>query len=342
MVGSVVVYDGRVIGEGYHMQYGGAHAERNAIGSVTENDRHLLPKSKLYVSLEPCCHHGKTPPCTDLILSTGIREVYISAKDPNPAVSGKGMHLLRDHDVKVFDNILPTEGNELIRFFQTSMTKHRPHIILKIVQSADGFIGKTDKQVWLSNDYERVMVHKLRSEVDAILVGTNTAVLDNPELTTRFYPGRSPFRVLIDRTNRIPQTHNVLDGSAPTLIFTEHAEIGAGIPVRSGMDGNPRSTDSIGRATPPNPFSVDIVQCTFDDDLPDKILAELHTRRIQSILVEGGAELINTFLRKQLWDEALVVKTPKILESGIKAPLIEGKLKWRYEMAGDEVLAIVP
>ena len=318
LVGSVVVNEGHVIGEGYHKQYGGAHAERGAIHAVVEADRPFLPKSRLYVSLEPCCHHGKTPPCTDLILASGIREVYISMHDPNPMVGGKGMQLLRNHGVAVYDNILAAEGKELIRFFLTSMTKQRPHIILKIVQSRDGYIGKPDKQVWLSNDYERVMVHKLRSEVDAIMVGTNTAVIDNPELTTRFYPGRSPVRVLVDKTGRIPRTHHIFDGSAPTWIFTGQAK-------DSGFSNN-----------------IETVQCTFDDTVLDRILAELYTRRIQSLLVEGGARMITSFLEKQLWDEALVVRTPKILGSGVKAPLIEGSLKWRYEMAGDEVLAIVP
>jgi diaminohydroxyphosphoribosylaminopyrimidine deaminase/5-amino-6-(5-phosphoribosylamino)uracil reductase len=311
----VVVHEGRILGEGYHQQYGGPHAERHAIHAVPPEDRYLLPHSRLYVSLEPCCHHGKTPPCTDLILSNGIPEVYVSVPDPNPVVGGKGIGILRENGVQVLEGVLAEEGQELIRFFHTYLTKKRPHVILKMVQSRDGFIGYPDKQVWLSNDYERIMVHKMRSEIDAILVGTNTAVIDNPELTTRYYPGRNPLRVIIDRTGRIPETHAIFDGATPTLLFTE----------RNLLELSPR---------------IEVVHCVFKEDLPEMILAELYHRKIQSLLVEGGAQLIATFRDKKLWDEALVVRTPKILEKGIKAPVIEGTLKWRYEMAGDEILAI--
>jgi diaminohydroxyphosphoribosylaminopyrimidine deaminase/5-amino-6-(5-phosphoribosylamino)uracil reductase len=318
LVGSVLVFDERVIGEGFHTQYGGNHAERQAIGGVADADKAFISRSRLYVSLEPCCHQGKTPPCTNLILSSGIKEVYLSTQDPNPLVSGKGIQVLRDHGVKVYENILQDEGLDLIRFFRTAMTQQRPHVILKIVQSADGFIGKPDTQVWLSNAYERVMVHKLRSEIDAIMVGTNTAVIDNPELTTRFYAGRNPVRVVIDRTGRIPRKHHLFDGCAPTLLYTEQQPY-------NGM-----------------PDNLETVIFKFDDALPEKILEDLHTRRIQSLLVEGGAQLISSFISKGLWDEALVVRTPKILQTGVQAPLIEGRLKWRYQMAGDEILAIVP
>ena len=318
LVGSVIVFEGRVIGEGCHVRYGEAHAERNAIRSVSTQDKHALPKSRLYVSLEPCCHYGRTPPCTDLILTTGIKEVFVSTHDPNPLVCGKGMEVLRANGIRVHDNILIAEGRDLIRYFETYMTRKRPHIILKFAQSHDGFIGKPDDQIWLSNDYERIMVHKLRSEVDAIMIGTNTAVIDNPELTTRYYPGRNPVRVLLDRTRRIPLTHQVLDGSTKTVLFSE---------VKSAEEVS---------------YNIDYVQCLFDESLPERVLEELYHRKIQSLLIEGGAQLIKSFLRKHLWDEAIVVRTPKLLESGIKAPLIEGSLKWRYEVADDEVISIIP
>jgi diaminohydroxyphosphoribosylaminopyrimidine deaminase/5-amino-6-(5-phosphoribosylamino)uracil reductase len=221
--------------------------------------------------------------------------------------------------VDVSENFLQDEGERLIRRFRTYMTLKRPHIVLKIVQSSDGFIGKQDEQVWLSNAYERVMVHKIRSEIDAIMVGTNTAVVDNPELTTRHYPGRNPIRVILDRTMRIPEDHHVLDGSAPTILFTE-------VPLK-GRDSS-------------KPYKV--VPMEFGPGSIVQMMRYLHGQKVQSVLVEGGASLITDFLRLGLWDEALVVRTPVELGSGVKAPLIEGKLCWKYMMAGDEILAIEP
>ncbi len=318
LVGAVVVYHGRIIGEGYHHTYGEPHAERNAIASVPLQERLHIPDSTLYVSLEPCCHHGKTPPCTDLIISLGIRTVYLSTRDPNPLVCGKGIETLRANGIAVREGLLVSEGEELIRYFRTSMRLRRPHIILKTVQSADGFIGKPDRQVWLSNDYERVMVHKLRSEVDAIMVGTNTAVLDNPRLTTRDYPGHNPIRVILDRTGRIPLSHHIYDGAAPTVIYTD---------LQSPLTQSAHA---------------EVVRFAFDEKLFQNVLTDLHNRKVQSVLVEGGSALITALLQLGLWDEALVVRTPKILESGIRAPLIEGRLKWRYRVSEDDVFAILP
>lgn len=313
LVGSVVVHNGRIIGEGYHRRYGEAHAERNAISAVQSHDRHLLPDSILYISLEPCCHHGRTPPCTDLILESNIRHVVVSTSDPNPLVSGRGIDILRSHGVTVGYGILEKEGRDLIRCFGTYITQRRPHVILKWAQSEDGFIGKPDTQVWLSNAYERIMVHKLRGEIAAILIGTNTAVIDNPELTTRYYPGRNPLRVILDRTGRIPATHHLFDGTAPTLLVT---------------------------ASPLERPYAEIVVTPFDEGLLAFLLAELYARKVQSLLVEGGAQLLNTFLEGGLWDEALVVRTPVKLENGVKAPLLTGKLRWRYRMDDNEIVAV--
>jgi diaminohydroxyphosphoribosylaminopyrimidine deaminase/5-amino-6-(5-phosphoribosylamino)uracil reductase len=319
LVGAVVVHRDRILSEGFHRSYGGAHAEREAIRNVRPGDLHLLPESILYVSLEPCCHFGKTPPCAELIIESGIRQVVVSSQDPNPLVSGKGLETLRSQGVNVLDQILQPDGDRLIRRFTTYITKNRPHIILKIVQSSDGFIGKEDTQVWLSNEYERVMVHKIRSEIDAIMVGTNTAIVDDPELTTRHFPGRNPIRIILDRRRRIPAGHSVLAGNAPTILFTE-------VPAKEEEVSTP----------------YQVVPMTFGPKNLEDIMAYLHTRKIQSILVEGGAALVSDFLRLGLWDEALVVRTPKELKSGVKAPLIEGMLQWRYLMAGDEILSIEP
>jgi diaminohydroxyphosphoribosylaminopyrimidine deaminase / 5-amino-6-(5-phosphoribosylamino)uracil reductase len=314
MVGSVLVHHDRIIGEGYHRRYGDPHAERNVIASVRKADIPQITHSTLYVSLEPCCHHGKTPPCTELIIDSGIRRVVVGIPDPNPLIHGKGIAILRQHGIEVVTGILEQESRYIIRYFHTWMHHKRPHVILKIVQSDDGYIGKTGEQIWLSNVYERVMVHQLRSEVDAILVGTNTAVIDNPELTTRHYPGRNPVRVILDRSRRIPHTHHIFDGAAPTLFFSE----------------DPHDL----------PGHVTAVPWKFDAEFPVALLDDLYARRIQSLLVEGGTQIINSFLHAGIWDEALIVRTPHHLGAGVRAPLIEGRLVDKYRMMEDEVFVM--
>ena len=225
MVGAVIVHKGQIIGEGFHLQYGGSHAEVNAIQAV--RDETMLRDSTLYVNLEPCTHHGQTPPCTELIIRKKIPRVVIGCLDPFPEVAGMGIKRLRDAGVEVVTDVMREDAMFLNRYFITSYTKHRPYVILKWAQSKDGYIDRiredvTEKPVQLSNAASRRYVHRLRSEVASIMVGTNTAWLDNPALTVRHWVGKSPVRVLLDRTLRIPLSYRLFDGAAPTIVFTEN------------------------------------------------------------------------------------------------------------------------
>ena len=280
MVGAVVVCDGRIIGEGYHRRCGGPHAEVNAIGSVKE--RHLLSRSTIYVSLEPCSHFGKTPPCTDLIIRSGIPRVVVGCTDPFAKVNGSGIKKLQDAGCKVVVGVLEQECRELNRRFFTFHQQHRPWITLKWAQSEDGFIGidnsqsTLDKRVIFSDDLTQMLVHRLRARHQAILVGTRTALQDNPTLTTRYWPGPNPLRLTIDRHNILPSTLHLMDGSTPTVVYT-HESL-------------------------------------------KEILADLYERGIQSLLVEGGAKLLQSFIDEGFWDVARIETAPICLEQGVAAP----------------------
>lgn len=288
MVGAVIVCDSRIIGEGYHRRCGGPHAEVNAINSVKEKD--LLSRSTIYVSLEPCAHYGKTPPCADLIIETGIRRVVIGCTDPFAKVNGLGIKKLQEAGCEVQVGVLEQECRELNRRFFTFHEKHRPWIILKWAQSNDGFIGK-DERVILSNALTQILVHRLRARSGAILVGTNTALMDNPTLTTRLWPGPNPLRLTIDRNGILPLTLHLKDNSTPTVIY---------------------SHESI-----------------------EEILADLYARGIQSLLVEGGAKLLQSFIDKGLWDEARIETAPLCLGQGTKAPTLKDEqLKSKQNIDG--------
>lgn len=303
MVGAVVVADGRIIGEGFHRKGGGPHAEVNAIAAVKEEK--LLENSTLYVSLEPCSHWGKTPPCASLILEKKIPRVVVGCLDPFPEVSGRGVQLLREAGVEVVSGVLEKEAWELNKAFMTLQTEKRPYIILKWAQSADGFIDRirrdaSESPVRLSSAAAGRRVHKLRSEVGAIMVGTRTALLDNPSLTVREWAGPSPLRITIDREGRIPASYHLLDGSAPTLIFTASEAFSDRENLHS-------------------------IRADFNRPLLPQVLAELAARKIDSLLVEGGTELLTHFLEAGLWDEARVETAPVYLERGVKAPQVAGR-----------------
>jgi diaminohydroxyphosphoribosylaminopyrimidine deaminase/5-amino-6-(5-phosphoribosylamino)uracil reductase len=303
MVGAVVVHSGKIIGEGYHHKCGQAHAEVNAIESVT--DKSLLQESTLYVNLEPCSHFGKTPPCSDLIIQHKIQKVVICNVDPNPMVKGKGIERIRNAGIVVISDILKNEGEELNKRFFTFHRKSRPYIILKWAQTLDSFIdiertpGQRQWPTWITNEEARMLVHKWRSEEQAIMVGTNTAFLDNPKLNVRDWTGRHPTRILIDRTLRLPQNLNLFDGSIPTIIFTQE---------EVEDDENP---------------NVEFVSLTFDEYLPEHILGELHRRQIQSLIIEGGAKLLGSFIDAGLWDEARVFTGQKYFFAGVAAPKLD-------------------
>ncbi|MDR2146552.1 MAG: bifunctional diaminohydroxyphosphoribosylaminopyrimidine deaminase/5-amino-6-(5-phosphoribosylamino)uracil reductase RibD [Tannerella sp.] len=294
MVGAVIVHGDRIIGEGFHHCYGEAHAEVNAIRSVREEDRVLLKNSTLYVSLEPCSHYGKTPPCAELIIRTGIPRVVLACLDPYHKVSGRGVKMLQDANIEVVTGTMEQQALELNRYYMTVHQQKRPYIILKWAQSEDGFLDKirtgvSEKPVQLSSPVSQIMLHKLRSENQAIMVGTNTAILDNPSLTVRHWIGKSPLRILIDRDLKVPAGYHLLDGTTPTLVITGKEAV--------------------------NQTNIEYVHVA---DLPD-LMKLLYARNINSLLVEGGATLHRSFINADLWDEIMVETVPKALGSGVKA-----------------------
>ncbi|MEM9548252.1 MAG: bifunctional diaminohydroxyphosphoribosylaminopyrimidine deaminase/5-amino-6-(5-phosphoribosylamino)uracil reductase RibD [Bacteroidota bacterium] len=313
-VGAVIVHNDRIIGEGYHKKYGGPHAEVNAVNSVREEDRQYLSESTMYVSLEPCCHFGITPPCTDLIIRNKIPRVCIAEIDPTQKVNSKGINIMQSHSIEV--KIIPIEDNDIIEEFKVNQLKQRPFVQLKFAKSVDNFIGQKGEQVWLSNETSGIFTHKLRAHTDAILIGTNTALIDNPALTLRNYPGNQPLRIVLDRQNRIPESHTLLSDALPTLIFTEQKRT-LSLPIKKQ-------------------FEIDFSTENFVEDLLNK----LFTMDIFHVMVEGGASLHKSFLSSGLWDEAVVINTPLLLNSGVKAPHLHGKIKDRFQLDGDEVLVI--
>lgn len=302
LVGSVIVHGDRIIGEGYHHEYGGPHAEVNAIRSVREPE--LLGESTLYCSLEPCSHQGKTPPCSLLICQKGLRRVVIANKDPFPSVNGRGIRQLRDAGIQVDTGCLEEEGLRVNRRFFHYVDHRRPYVILKWAQTRDGFIdlereaGDRQGPRWISNEICRTLVHKWRSEEASIMVGSRTVIMDDPRLNNRRWTGADPIRISFDRSGNLPEESHILDGSQETIIF-------------SGVE----------RVYPGH------VQCVHVDPsftLVD-VMEELFERQINSVFVEGGARLHESFIRSGLWDEARVFTGNMKFSQGVRAP--ELKLK---------------
>lgn len=325
MVGAVLVHNSRIIGEGYHQQYGQAHAEVNCINSVRQEDLDLISKSTLYVSLEPCSHFGKTPPCSDLIIKHKIPKCVIGCRDPFKEVDGKGMEKLRVAGIDVEPGVLEHECRELNKRFFTFHTKHRPYIILKWAQTADGFIaallnpggeisGDLDDskmfndRLLISNEYSNRLVHKWRSEEAAILVGTNTALLDNPALTTRLWTGPSPIRLVLDMNLCLPSSLKIFNEEARTIIFNS---------VKHEEEGN-----------------LLYYQLNKTSNVIHQMMDALYKLNIQSILVEGGARLLQSFIDEGWWDEAriirnnrLVLTDKQLIKDGLHAPFLPGAIK---------------
>jgi diaminohydroxyphosphoribosylaminopyrimidine deaminase/5-amino-6-(5-phosphoribosylamino)uracil reductase len=315
IVGAVIVHEGRIIGEGYHQEYGGPHAEVNAVLSVKAEDRHLLTTSTIYVSLEPCAHHGKTPPCADLILSQGIPRVVVGCRDPFPAVNGKGIERLQAHGVEVTCGVLEQECMQLNRRFFTFHLQHRPWIILKWAQTADGMMGRAGERLKITGAEADRLVHRWRAEEMAIMVGTNTALHDDPELTTRLWPGKDPLRVVLDLEGRLPKTLKMFTDGKPTLV------------LRYGPD----SAEG----------SVSFRHVQLEKDLVQEISRILYEEGIQSLLVEGGAQLLNTFLKANAWDEIRQFENPGInAPNGLPAPSIPGLKNVKTQKIGDDALLI--
>lgn len=306
LVGAVIVHKGKIIGEGYHRQYGTAHAEPQAIASV--KDQSLLKDSTLYVNLEPCSHYGRTPPCASLIIEKQIPRVVIGSFDPYPEVSGRGICLLKEAGIEVETNFLREECEEINKRFLTFYRKNRPYIILKWAQSSDNFIDRKRTQgeeippVHFSNELTRLFVHKQRAEEDAVLIGTNTALLDNPSLNIRFWSGKNPIRVILDKQLKIPSNYHLYNMEmAPSLFLTEKEYDSTENILFGKIDSN--------------------------QHLPSQILQILHELKIQSLIIEGGFRLLSLFINEKLWDEAHIEVSPITLKEGVLAPTLRGKLQ---------------
>ena len=297
MVGAVIVYDGKIIGEGYHHRAGEPHAEPNAIASV--RDELLLKEATMYVSLEPCSHWGKTPPCADLIVRKGLKRVVIATLDPNPKVAGRGVKILQDAGIEVTVGVLEEEARWLNRRFMTVQEKHRPYVILKWAETEDGIIDvcreeKGNGPIKISNSVTKTLNHQVRVEEDAIMVATNTALLDDPHLTVTKWTGKNPVRVLLDRTLRVPADYRIFDSAAKTIVFYSQ-----------------QSTVNSQRLMREN---VEYVGVDFNDKIVETILKELAKRNILSIIIEGGAKWLQTVIDSGLWDEARVERGPHSIQ----------------------------
>jgi len=320
MVGAVIVCDDQIIGEGFTSPYGGAHAEVNAIQQVLDHfgddAAAKLRQSIFYVSLEPCAHYGKTPPCANLIARYKPKKVYIACLDPFAKVNGKGAEILKNAGIAIEIGLLEQEALWLNRRFLTRVQKNRPYVILKWAESADGYLGKEGEQVWISNGASKQLVHKWRAEEDAILVGAKTALVDNPSLTVREWNGKNPKRILIDKLLSVPAEAAIFNDEAETIIFNA---------MKMEWSGHNKYIELE----------------NYDWYLPQNILYQLYLMDVQSIIIEGGAKTLSLFIEANLWDEARVFKSKRTLDGGIKAPQVKGELKEIMKISDDQLEIIV-
>lgn len=319
MVGCVIVIDGKIIGEGYHQQFGQAHAEPNAVQSVFDrygdSATELLRQATAYVNLEPCAHFGKTPPCADLFVKHQLKQVIIGNRDPFSGVDGKGIEKLRNAGIEVSSGILDDECRKFNRRFFTRIEKQRPYIILKWAETANGYFATHDgHQKWISGALAKRLAHQWRTEEDAILIGKQTSVIDNPHLTAREWPGKNPVRLVIDRSLQIPQTNHLFNQDAKTIIFNE---------VKTEVEGN-----------------IHYIQMEdMHFYLAQKIAFQLYLMDIQSVIIEGGVQILRQFLEANLWDEARIFTSANSWTDGIPSPAINGNLI-NQEQVGTDKLSI--
>jgi len=315
LVGSVIVYKNQIIGEGWHRKAGEPHAEVNAVNSV--KDKSLLAKSTIYVSLEPCSHFGKTPPCCDLIIANKIPNIVIGTIDPFAKVSGNGIKKLIEAGRNVTVGILKDECNELNKRFFTFHKNKRPYVILKWAESQDGFLSpiykEEQKPIWITNPYSRQLVHKWRTEEQAILVGTQTVLDDNPKLDSRDWCGNNPVRIVLDRSGKISNDYFVKDGKPKTIIITEQENL-------------------------ENSSEISFENAIFESNLAQSILDILYKNEIQSVIIEGGKRTLQTFIDANLWDEARVFKGTNSFGNGTKSPDFKGILVSKEAILNDELL----
>lgn len=313
LVGSVVVHNGRIIGEGWHHRAGEPHAEVNAINSVA--DPSLLSESTIYVSLEPCAHYGKTPPCADLIIRHKIPKVVIGCRDPFEAVDGKGIEKLEQAGIEVTVGVLEDECRFLNRFFFTYHLRKRPYIILKWAQSQDGFLDKKRERGkkginWITSKPTKTLVHKWRHEVDAILVGSNTVINDDPELTVRLVSGKSPTRLVVDPLGETPANAKVYNDTASTIAFMHK----------------------------PNPQLPQRVRTiTLSDDVIPSVISTCYEHQVQSLLIEGGAHTLHQFINAGMWDEARVLTGSPHFGEGLKAPTLNVLPAKKHTLGSDQL-----
>lgn len=307
MVGAVLVHDGIIIGEGYHQKWGDPHAEVVCMDSVKKENKHLVPHATLYVSLEPCSHYGKTPPCADLIIRENIKKVVVGCTDPFGLVAGKGIEKLQKAGVEVIVGVLEAACIALNKHFFTFNTRHRPYITLKWAQSADCKIAAQKfTRLKISNEYSARLVHRLRSQHMAILIGTNTALFDDPELTTRHWPGQTPVRLVVDKLLRLPASLRLFDGQHPTIVFNllRHR----------------------------HHYNLTYYQIAEDSNLVHQIVQALYSLKLNSVLVEGGTQLLQSFIDAGLWDEAIVITNQRLaVGEGLPAPQLHNHALQKVE-----------
>jgi len=317
MVGCVIVADGKIIGEGYHQEYGKAHAEPNAIQSVIDQygdeAGYLLKKATAYVNLEPCAHFGKTPPCADLFVKRQLRKVVIGNRDPFSGVDGKGIEKLKNAGIEVISGVLDEECRYFNRRFFTRIQQQRPYIILKWAETANGYFAPKDgHQKWISGALAKRLTHQWRTEEDAILIGKQTAIIDNPRLTAREWPGKNPVRLLIDKYLQVPHSNHLFNQEAKTIIFNE---------VKTDV--------------------VDHVHYIQMEDmqfyLAQKLAFQLYLMDIQSVIIEGGANILKQFLDNNLWDEARIFTSENSWDDGVPSPIINGLLKEQIQVGQDKL-----
>ena len=339
VVGAVLVHGDRIIGEGFHQYFGGPHAEVNCIHSVREDDKRLISEAILYVSLEPCAHFGKTPPCADLIINNNIKKVVVGCRDPFKEVNGKGIEKLQGAGVEVITGVLERECRELNKRFFTFQEAHRPYVTLKWAQTQNAKISaatispitpdngssrrdNASKRLYISNEYTNRLVHKWRREEASILVGTNTALMDDPNLTNRYWPGNSPIRLVVDMDLKLPSGLKMFsDNISYTIIFNskQHELPGFTIPSKSA--------------------GVGFYQVTYDVSLVHQIVHALYQLNVQSVLIEGGAKLLQAFIDEGMWDEARVITNTELqISNGLASPSLKNhKLVREDRIMSDQI-----
>jgi diaminohydroxyphosphoribosylaminopyrimidine deaminase/5-amino-6-(5-phosphoribosylamino)uracil reductase len=312
MVGAVLVYENKIIGEGYHQQYAGPHAEVNCINSVKEENRLLIAQSVLYVSLEPCSHFGKTPPCSDLIIRNKIPKVIIGCQDIYKEVSGKGILKLQNAGMEVITGVLEKECMELNKRFFTFHQKRRPYIILKWAQTLNEKTGDESKRIFISNEYSNRLVHKWRSEEAAILVGTNTALKDDPSLTVRLWQRKNPVRIVIDKYLKLSDSLKLFNADSKTIVYSL---------IKNSVDKN-------------------LVYIKLkEEDFLSELMNSLFENNIQSVIIEGGPKTLQSFIDKDLWDEARVITNEEmIIENGISSPEVKNFIFQKQERYSSDII----